>query len=114
MINIKWKTKNNMKTRIDITLFCHHKNIELIYDGSWATKLKINFALDKNVSYLSTNDLRVCVFPMDIYVLNISRLVNLEDDILYGMKSYDCHVFMQIPIPLAYRDLLPKGIWIHS
>jgi hypothetical protein len=34
MIDIKWKTKNNMKTRIDITLFCHHKNIELIYDGS--------------------------------------------------------------------------------
>ena len=34
MINIKWKTKNNMKTRIDITLFCHHENIELIYDGS--------------------------------------------------------------------------------
>jgi hypothetical protein len=30
---------------------------------------------------------------------------------LYGMKSHDCHVFMQTLIPLAYRDLLPKGIW---
>ena len=27
------------------------------------------------------------------------------------MKSHDCHVFMQTLIPLACRDLLPKGIW---
>jgi len=27
------------------------------------------------------------------------------------MKSHDCHVFMQTLIPLAFRDLLPKGIW---
>ena len=27
------------------------------------------------------------------------------------MKSHDCHVFMQTLIPLAYRDLLSKGIW---
>ena len=30
---------------------------------------------------------------------------------MYGMKSHDCHVFMQTLIPLAFRDLLPKGIW---
>jgi hypothetical protein len=27
------------------------------------------------------------------------------------MKSHDYHVFMQTLIPLAFRDLLPKGIW---
>jgi hypothetical protein len=27
------------------------------------------------------------------------------------MKSNDCHVFIQTLIPLAYRDLLLKGIW---
>jgi len=27
------------------------------------------------------------------------------------MKSHDCHVFMQTLIPLAFHDLLPKGIW---
>ena len=42
---------------------------------------------------------------------NISRLVNIEDCRLYGMKSHDCHVFMQTLIPLAFRDLLSKGIW---
>ena len=49
-------------------------------------------------------------FP-DGHASNISRLVNIEDCRLYGMKSHDYHVFMQTLIPLAYRDLLPKGIW---
>jgi len=35
----------------------------------------------------------------------------MEECRLYGMKSHDCHVFMQTIIPLAYRDLLLKGIW---
>jgi hypothetical protein len=26
------------------------------------------------------------------------------------MKSHDCHVFIQTLIPLAFHDLLPKGI----
>jgi hypothetical protein len=42
---------------------------------------------------------------------NIPRLVNLEDCKLYGMKSHNCHMFMQTLIPLAYRDILPKRIW---
>ena len=30
---------------------------------------------------------------------------------MYGIKIHDCHVFMQILIPLAYCDLLSKWIW---
>jgi hypothetical protein len=41
----------------------------------------------------------------------MSRLVNMEECRLYGMKSHDCHMFMQTLIPLAYRDLLSKVIW---
>jgi hypothetical protein len=38
-------------------------------------------------------------------------LVNMNDDKLYWMKSHDYHVFIQTFIPLAYQDLLSKGIW---
>jgi hypothetical protein len=34
----------------------------------------------------------------------------MEECRLYGMKSHDCHMFITL-IPLAYCDLLPKGIW---
>jgi len=33
---------------------------------------------------------------------NITRLVNLIDYRLYGIKNHDCHVFMQTLIPLVY------------
>jgi hypothetical protein len=46
--NMKGKTKDNMKARMDIPLFCHRKNMKLIYDGIWVTKPKISFVLDKN------------------------------------------------------------------
>jgi len=47
----------------------------------------------------------------DGHTSNISRLVNLKQYKLHGMKSHDCHVFMQTFILLTYCDLLPKGIW---
>ncbi|KAL0346387.1 UNVERIFIED_CONTAM: hypothetical protein Scaly_1654700 [Sesamum calycinum] len=35
-------------------------------------------------------------------------IVNLR---LHGMKSHDCHVFMQKLIPIAFRELLPEFVW---
>ena len=30
---------------------------------------------------------------------------------LFGMKSHDCHVFMQRLLPVAFRELLPQNVW---
>ena len=30
---------------------------------------------------------------------------------LFGMKSHDCHVFMQRLLPTAFRELLPQHVW---
>jgi len=75
--------------------------MELIYIGSQVIKPKASFALDKNAQLLAYQWLKSLRFP-DEHALNISRLVNLKDCRLYRMKSHDCHVFMQILIPLAY------------
>jgi hypothetical protein len=48
VIGVKWKTKDNMKAKIDIPLFFQHNNMELIYDRLRVAKLKASFALDKN------------------------------------------------------------------
>ena len=47
VINIKGKTKDNIKARIYMTLFCDYQNIELLSDGIRVTKPKLIFALDK-------------------------------------------------------------------
>jgi hypothetical protein len=50
VMNMKGKTKEKIKVRMDIPLFCHRKNMELVDDGSRVTKPKVkaNFALNKN------------------------------------------------------------------
>jgi hypothetical protein len=34
IMDVKGKTKNNIKARLDIALFCNRKNMELVFDGS--------------------------------------------------------------------------------
>jgi hypothetical protein len=110
VMNVKGKTKDNIKVRLDITLFYNRKNMELVFDGSRVTKPRASFVLEKNAQLLVYKWLKsLCFF--DGHALNISRLVNMEEYRLYRIKSHDCHVFMQTLIPLAYHDLLPKGIW---
>jgi len=78
--------------------------------GSRVAKPRASFVLEKNTQLLVYKRLKSLRFP-DGHASNISRLVNTEECRLYGMKSHDCHVFMQTLIPLAFPDLLPKGIW---
>jgi len=110
VMDVKGKTNNSTKAKINISLFCHYKNMKLIYDGSWIAKPKASFALDKNTQLYVNQLLKSLCFSYG-HTSNISRLVNLEDYRLYEMKSHDCHMFMQTFIPLAYQDLLPNRIW---
>jgi len=110
VMDVKGKTKDNIKAKLNIALFCILENMELVFDGSRVAKPIASFLLEKNAQLLVYNRLNSLCF-LDGHVSNISRLVNMEECRLYGMKSHDCHVFMQTLIILAYHDLLPKGIW---
>lgn len=46
----------------------------------------------------------------DGYASTLSRCVDLQEEKLFGMKSHDCHVFMQRLITIAFKTLL-KPIW---
>jgi len=109
-MDVKGKTKDNIKARLDIALFCNSKNMELVFDGSRVAKPRASFMLEKNTQLLVYKWLKSLCFS-DGHTSNISRLVNIEECKLYEMKSHDCHVFMQTLIPLTYHDLLLKGIW---
>jgi len=109
VMDVKGKTKDNIKARLDVALFYNHKNMELVRDGSQVAKQRASFVLEKNAQLLVYKYLKSLRFP-DGHASSISRLVNTEECRLYEMKSHDCHVFMQTLIPLAFCDLLPKGI----
>ena len=104
VIDVKGKTKDNIKARLDVALLCNRNNMELVYDGSRVAKPRTSFVLEKNAQLLVYKWLKILCFP-DRHASNISRLVNMEECRLYGMKSHDCHVFIQTLIILAYCDL---------
>jgi hypothetical protein len=107
VVDVKGKTKDNIKARLDIALFCNRKNIKLVCDRSRVAKPRASFVLEKYAQLLVYKWFKsLCFFNR--HASNISRLVNMEECKLYGMKSHDCHVFMKTLIPLAYRDLFAK------
>jgi len=108
-MDVKGRQKTTLRLEW-INFYCHCKIIELVCDESHVAKPKVSFVLDNNTHLLVYQWVKSLYFPEE-YVLNLSRLVNLEDCGLYEMKSYDCHMFIQTPILLAYQDLSPNGIW---
>jgi len=50
VMDVKGKTKDNIKARLDVALFCNHKNMELVCDRSWVAKPRASFVLEKNTT----------------------------------------------------------------
>jgi len=48
VMNMKGKIKDDIKARMNVALFCHRKNMELVYARLWVAKPKASFALYKN------------------------------------------------------------------
>ena len=44
------------------------------------------------------------------YASNMGQCVNIEQGRFLGIKSHDCHVFMECLLPLASRELVDH-IW---
>ena len=78
VMDVKWKTKENINARLDLALFYNSKNMELVYDESRVAKPKASFVLEKNAQLLVYKWLKSLCFP-DGHASNISRLVNTEE-----------------------------------
>ena len=107
VMNIEGKTKDNIKAREDLAMFCRRKELEKNANGKYP---KANYTLDKNGKQAVCEWVKNLKFP-DGYVSNMGRCVDLKKYKLFGMKSHDCHVFMQRLIPIAFRNLMPTNVW---
>jgi len=50
VMDVKGKTKDNIKARLDVALFCNRRNMELVYDGSRVAKPRGSFVLEKRTT----------------------------------------------------------------
>jgi hypothetical protein len=108
VLNVKGKTKDTEKSREELNIFCRRP--ELMKSHGDNTYPKACYTLDRDEKKILLLWLKGLKFP-DGYMSNISRCVDMKQLKLSNMKSHDCHVFMQMLLPIAFKELLPKNVW---
>ena len=110
IMDVKGKSKDNVNARLDMKLLCKRPELELLHRNGRTVKPKAIYALGTMQIKEVCSWLKQLKFP-DGYASNIARCVNANEGKISGMKSHDCHVFMQRLLPILFRDMLPKPIW---
>jgi len=96
------RSKDNLKGRLDIQLYCQKPNLHLQQDMSGRVyKPKGTYFLYKKQQQEVLSWMKELSFP-DGYGSSISRCVKEAQCKVSGMKSHDCHVFIQRLLPITY------------
>ena len=105
VMDIKGKTKGNEKARLDVVELYLRGDLELVQLHNWKlAKPKANYTFspkDAKSIYKWISELKM----PDGYASNIARCANPDKGSMHGMKSHDCHVFMECSLPIAFQSL---------
>lgn len=110
LLNVPGKTKDGLQVRKDLKEWNVRPKLWPSYsDANTAHLPRACYTLSKEEKKIFCESLHGIKVPTG-YSSNIRRLVSLSDKRLIGMKSHDCHVMMQVFLPIALRGLLPKHV----
>ena len=91
VMDIKGKTKDNVKARMDLREYCKRKDLEIVESSNgkhFKPKAKYSFTMDKKKAVCEwVKNLRM----PDDYATKLDRHVDISGGKLFGMKSHDCH-----------------------
>ncbi|XP_042972802.1 uncharacterized protein LOC122304609 [Carya illinoinensis] len=109
LMNIARKTKDHVNARRDLSNLNIKKELHLIQDGQRVSMPHACYTLygAERAGFCKwLNDVK---FP-DGFASNIARCVSVVDCKISGMKSHDCHIFMQRLLPVAICGYLRQDI----
>ncbi|CAN1782437.1 hypothetical protein LINPERHAP1_LOCUS15825 [Linum perenne] len=109
IMNLAGKTKDTLKTRLDLEAMGIRKDLHPIREGNKVSIPHATYTLSQDMKREFCQFLKKLKVP-DGFSSNISQCVNVNERKISGMKSHDCHVLLQHVIPLAIRGLLPKEV----
>ena len=108
VFNIPGKTKDTYKSRDELNKYCRRPQFaQNLVTNKY---LDVPFVLNKSQKKDVLEWVKKLRFP-DGYASNLGRCVDAKKLKMFGMKSHDCHVFMQRLLPIALREFLPNRIW---
>jgi len=100
------KTKYSLKSRLDLAEICSRPELHFTRDGKLpVSKFRLSPEAKKALFEWFVAEVK---FP-DRYVSNFSRCVK-QGQKSYGMKSHNCHVFMQRLLPFVLVELIRANI----
>ncbi|KAI5428694.1 hypothetical protein KIW84_033622 [Lathyrus oleraceus] len=105
LMDVKDKTKDNEKARQDIEIWCNRKELELKpQPNGKLLKPKANYNLTSQEAKAVCQWLKE-LRMLDGYASNLERCVDANTGKLNGMKSHDCHIFMEQLLPIVLTSL---------
>ena len=106
ILNVPGKRKDSKKSRLDLPNICSRSELHIKINGQVPVPI---FRLSSEKKSVLFNWVASEVKFPDGYVSNLSRCVE-KGQKFSGMKSHDCHVFMQRLLPFAFAELLPTNV----
>jgi hypothetical protein len=99
--DIRDKTKDNVKARLDLALICNRPSLNLVQSNNrkW-DRPRGPFCIGKDDKPTILKWIQDLKFP-DAYAANIRCGVNLVQKRILGLKSHDYHIFIERLLPLC-------------
>ncbi|WJX83272.1 hypothetical protein P8452_65944 [Trifolium repens] len=105
VMNVKGKTKDNDKAREDIAIYCKRNDLLLkTAPNGKVLKPRANYTLSADEAKSVCRWVKELKMP-DGYSSNLARCADVDHGRMRGMKSHDCHVFLQSLLPIAFSSL---------
>ncbi|KAL0333112.1 UNVERIFIED_CONTAM: hypothetical protein Scaly_2212700 [Sesamum calycinum] len=109
VIDIKGKKNDNLNARRNLKIICNRPELEL--DECRPNVMpKVVYTLTKEQKMRVCEWIHRLKFPVR-YASNFACCVDMMKLRMHNMKSYDCHVFMQKLIPIAFREMFREHVW---
>ncbi|CAL8133906.1 unnamed protein product [Prunus armeniaca] len=109
ILDIEGKTKDTIKAHLDLEKMGIQTGLWMKRDSHKARRDLAFFSMKLNDKKEFLEFVSTVKFP-DGYASNIARCVNVDGGRFTGLKSHDCHVFMQRLLPGRIRHLLPDDV----
>ena len=111
MLDIKGKIKDNVQARHDLQEMGLRPKLHPYTGDDGKTYLSPACHTISNDDKIASLEVLQDVRVPDGYASNIFRCVRLNDRMMLGLKSHDCHVLMQQLLPIALRgSKLPSNV----
>ncbi|KAA0063971.1 transposase [Cucumis melo var. makuwa] len=109
LLDIPGKRKDGLSARLDLVEMNIRPELAPVSDESrtYIPAACYTLSREEKISICRTlSDLKV----PEGYSSNFKSLVSLENLMLFGLKSHDCHVLMQQLLPIAICGVLPNNV----